>query len=173
MALGEWVAIQRFNVSKRSNVQRSDTRLSRDLISGPVAAAARHVPPSPLIRCTMLRSGRNKRSKTSHHFDRIPLEDDFEVIHARSSQLSYRNAPIGLVAIPIEGCNNMECREFLGAGMMTKNLLWTRRTSSTTRRSWLTSLTAGQRRRALCAQNESVSSGAEFRCVLRDFCCRA
>ena len=51
----------------------------------------------------MLRSGRNKRSKSSHHFDRIPLEDDFEVIHARSSQLSYRNAPIDLSRSPLKG----------------------------------------------------------------------
>ena len=51
----------------------------------------------------MLKSGRNKRTKTSHRFDRIPLEDDFEVIHARSSQLSSRNAPIDLSRSPLKG----------------------------------------------------------------------
>ncbi len=51
----------------------------------------------------MLGSGRNKRSKTSHRFDRIPLEDDLEVIHARSSYLSSRNAPIDLSRSPLKG----------------------------------------------------------------------
>ncbi len=51
----------------------------------------------------MSKPGRNKRPKTSHYFDRIPLEDDLEVIHARSSHLSSRNEPIDLSRSPLKG----------------------------------------------------------------------
>lgn len=51
----------------------------------------------------MSRRGPNKRPKTFHYYDRIPLEDDFEVIHARSSHLTRRNEPIDSSRSPMKG----------------------------------------------------------------------
>ncbi len=51
----------------------------------------------------MSKPGRNKRVKASHYFNRIPLEDDIEVIHARSSHLSSRNEPLDSSRSPLKG----------------------------------------------------------------------
>ena len=51
----------------------------------------------------MFKAGQSKCAKTSHHFDRIPLEDDLKVIHACSSHLSRRNKPIDLSRSPLKG----------------------------------------------------------------------
>lgn len=51
----------------------------------------------------MFKSGRSKRTKTSHRFDRIPLEDDFEVIHARTAHLTSRNEPVDSSRSPLKG----------------------------------------------------------------------
>ncbi len=51
----------------------------------------------------MSEPGRSKRAKTSHYFDRIPLEDDFEVIHARSSHLTSRKEPVKSSRSPLKG----------------------------------------------------------------------
>lgn len=44
-----------------------------------------------------------KRAKTSHYRDRIPLEDDYEVIHARSAHLTSRNMPTDSARSPMKG----------------------------------------------------------------------
>lgn len=51
----------------------------------------------------MSKPGPKKRAKTSHYIDRIPLEDDFEVIHARSSHLTSRNEPVDSSRSPLKG----------------------------------------------------------------------
>ncbi|KJA13018.1 hypothetical protein HYPSUDRAFT_209892 [Hypholoma sublateritium FD-334 SS-4] len=47
--------------------------------------------------------GPKKRAKTSHYHDRIPLEDDFEVIHARTTHLTSRKEPIESSRSPLKG----------------------------------------------------------------------
>ncbi|KAF9472815.1 hypothetical protein BDN70DRAFT_818108 [Pholiota conissans] len=45
----------------------------------------------------------NKRAKKSHYHDRISLEDDLEVIHARSSRLTARNMATESFRTPLKG----------------------------------------------------------------------
>ena len=44
-----------------------------------------------------------KRLKTSHYRDRIPLDDDYEIIHSRSSHLTSRNIPVDSARSPMKG----------------------------------------------------------------------
>lgn len=62
-----------------------------------------HAPYPHVPNSAMSKPGPKKRVKTSHYHDRIPLEDDFEVIHARSSHLTSRNEPVDSSRSPLKG----------------------------------------------------------------------